>query len=49
MCMDRTRICALPECECAIVRKKGETRQNFERRKFCSRECAAAMNNRRRG
>lgn len=49
MSMNRVRVCALPGCDVAIVRKWGETRQNFKKRRYCCRECAAKDSNRRRG
>lgn len=48
MSMCRTRVCELPECEVAIVRKPGETLQNFRKRRFCCRKHACVFNNRKR-
>jgi hypothetical protein len=39
------RICERPGCDGAIERKEGETVQNFLRRRYCDRRCAALHGN----
>ena len=48
MSMKLTRVCALPGCEVAIVRKNGETMQNFRKRKYCCRKHAVVDVNQKR-
>lgn len=40
--MSDERVCAAPWCGKALVRKDGETSQNFKQRQYCGRTCAAA-------
>jgi hypothetical protein len=39
--MENRRLCARPGCGVAIERKEGETAQNFSKREYCGRSCAA--------
>lgn len=37
--------CMAPWCEAVLVRKEGETSQNFTNRKYCDKRCAAKHGN----
>jgi hypothetical protein len=46
--MDRGRRCAWVGCEKPLMRKAGETSQNFAKRRYCDKSCAAIHGNLKR-
>ena len=48
MMNEEERRCEAPWCEAAIVRKEGETCQNFVKRRYCGKGCAAKHGNQKR-
>lgn len=46
--MDQERRCDLTSCKKPLVRKTGETAQNFLTRRHCDKRCAATNDNQKR-
>lgn len=45
---EEVKRCRAPWCEAVLVRREGETSQNFRNRLYCGKGCAARHGNYRR-